>query len=92
MYLIRYVDNEHNNKFGVDFNRELENYMNDFYMRLPENMRYSKFEDFSDEDFENDEYGLRDMDFYKRWQNEKEPVELKVDTFIPVVDLTKIKF
>jgi hypothetical protein len=92
LYLIRYVDNEHNNKFGVDFNRELENYMNDFYMRLPENMRYSKFEDFSDEDFENDEYGLRDMDFYKRWQNEKEPVELKVDTFIPVVDLTKIKF
>jgi hypothetical protein len=46
----------------------------------------------TNEDFENDEHVLRDMDFYKRWQNEKEPVELKTDTFIPVVDLTKIKF
>ena len=66
--------------------------MNDFYMRLPENMRYSKFEDFSNEDFENDGDNFRDIDFYKRWQNEKEPVELKTDNFIPVVDLTKIKF
>jgi len=66
--------------------------MNDFYSRLPENMRYSKFEDFSDEDFESDENSLRSLDFYKRWQNEKDPVELKTDIFIPIVDLTKIKF
>ena len=91
-YLFRYVDDEYRNKFGIEFNRKLENYMNDFYMRLPENMRYSKFEDFSNEDFENDGDNFRDIDFYKRWQNEKEPVELKTDNFIPVVDLTKIKF
>jgi hypothetical protein len=92
LYLFRYVDEEYRDKFGTEFNRELEEYMNDFYMRLPENMRHSKFEDFSDEDFENDEDTSRNLDFYKKWQNEKEPVELKTDTFIPVVDLTKIKF
>jgi hypothetical protein len=92
LYLFRYVDDEYNNEFGIEFNRKLEEHMNDFYIRLPENMRYSKFEDFSDEDFENDEGAIRDIDFYKRWQNEKEPVELKTDVFTPVVDLTKIKF
>ena len=55
-------------------------------------MRYSRFEDFSDEDFKNDENATRDLDFYKKWQNEKEPVELKTDNFIPVVDLDKLKF
>lgn len=93
LYLFRYVDDEYRNKFGGEFNRKLEEHMNDFYMRLPENMRYFKFEDFSNEDFENDGDNFRgDLDFYKKWQNEKEPVELKTDTFIPVVDLTKIKF
>lgn len=93
LYLFKYVDDEYRNKFGIEFNRKLEEHMNDFYMRLPENMRYSKFEDFSDEDFENDEDNFRgDLDFYKKWQNEKEPVELKTDNFIPVVDLTKINF
>ena len=60
-------------------------------MLLPENMRYSKFEDLSSEDFENENF-RGDLDFYKKWQNEKEPVELKTDNFIPAVDLTKIKF
>ena len=92
LYLARYIDDEYKNDFGYEFNRDLENYMNDFYSRLPENMRYYKFEDYSDEDFETDEYKTRDLDFYKRWQNEKDPVELKTDIFIPIVDLTKIKF
>ena len=92
LYLARYVDDEYKNDFGYEFNRDLESYMNDFYSRLPENMRYYKFEDYSDEDFETDEYKTRDLDFYKRWQNERQPVELKTDIFIPVVDLTKIKF
>lgn len=92
LYLARYVDDGYRNDFGYEFNRDLENYMNDFYMRLPENMRYYKFEDYSDEDFETDEYKTRDLDFYKRWQNERQPLELKTDIFIPVVDLTKIKF
>jgi hypothetical protein len=92
LYLSRYVDDEYKNDFGYEYNRDLENYMNEFYMRLPENMRYYKFEDYSDEDFETDEYKSRDLDFYKRWQNERQPLELKTDIFIPVVDLEKIKF
>lgn len=92
LYLARYVDDEYKNDFGYEFNRDLESYMNDFYSRLPENMRYYKFEDYSDEDFESEENSFRDLDFYKRWQNERQPVELKTDIFIPVVDLTKIKF
>lgn len=91
-YLFRYVDDEYRNKFGGEYNRKLEEHMNDFYIRLPENMRYSKFEDFSSKDFENALNFRGDLDFYKKWQNEKDPVELKADNFIPVVDLTKIKF
>jgi hypothetical protein len=92
LYLFRYVDEEYKDKFGIEFNRKLEEHMNDFYTRLPEYMRYSRFEDFSDEDFKNDESATRDLDFYKKWQSEKEPVELKTDNFIPVVDLDKLKF
>lgn len=92
LYLSRYVDDEYKNDFGYEFNRDLESYMNDFYSRLPENMRYYKFEDYSDEDFESEENSYRDLNFYKRWQNERQPVELKPDIFIPIVDLKKIKF
>lgn len=92
LYLTRYVDDEYKNDFGYEYNRDLESYMNEFYIRLPENMRYYKFEGYSDEDFETDENNFRDLDFYKRWQNERQPIELKTDIFIPVVDLTKIKF
>jgi len=92
LYLLSYVDDKFKNDFGYEFNRKLEKFMDDIYTHLPENMINYKFEGFSDEDFDTDEFRTRDVSFYKRWQGEKEPIELKVDDYLPVVDLTKIKF
>lgn len=89
-YLMRYVDDEYEKDFGSGYNDAFINHMNSYYSRLPEYMRYYQFEGWSDEMLTNKLNNLS-LDSGKRWQEEKNPISLSINKWIPEVDLDKLK-
>jgi hypothetical protein len=96
LYLGRYVDDNFNDynggydRFGYKYNDEVKEELDRFYKHLPEYMRFFIFEGFEDSDFKSQkEYRDGDLDFYKKWQNKKEPVHINIGNWIPVFDLSK---
>ena len=88
-YLTRYTTSEFDNKFGYEYNNAVAKELNAFYSRLPLYMRFSKYEDFSEGDFINiDRHGLG-LEFFKKWQDSKEPMDINIGYWIPVFDLSK---
>ena len=89
LYLFRYVADELREKFGVDYNHEIEDEINRFYKHLPDYMRLSNFEGWSDERIENDEFNRIGKEFYIKWREKKEPVKLSLNEWIPEFDIKK---
>ena len=88
-YLMRYVDESAEKKYSVDYNMEFIKYMNSFYQHLPAYMRYSIFEGFSDDKLE--KAVAMSLEGAKRWQDEKEPVNMEISYWQPKVDFDKLK-
>jgi hypothetical protein len=86
-YLMRYTDNDLNERFGLEYNKIVEKELNSFYKHLPEYMRLSKFEGFEESDF-NYRHGLA-LDFYIKWQAAKEALDVGINEWVPVFDLSK---
>jgi hypothetical protein len=88
-YLMRYVDNELDDKFGSEYNKKVEHDLNMFYKHLPDYMRVSKYEGWDDSDFEKGDRNNIGIDFYKKWQAQKEAVDLGVGEWNPIFDPSK---
>ena len=85
-YLLIYMDDEFHNEYGSDFNNKFEKSMNTYYKNLPPGMCISKFEGWDDQRLI-DQTNLKvSPDFYIKWRDEKEPVDLRIDKFVPVIN------
>jgi len=87
MYLRRYVDNLYKDEYENNFNDKLNELLNKYYNLIPQSMQYTKFEGRTDDE-------LMDLgsgsDFYIRWRDEKEPINLEINYFYPQVDVDKL--
>lgn len=88
-YLMRYVENELNDKFGSEYNKQVDRELNAFYKHLPEYMRFSKYEGWEESDFEAVDKHNIGVEFYKKWQSQKEPLDVHISVWIPVFDASK---
>lgn len=88
-YLMRYVDESVEEDYSADYNSEFIKYMNSFYSHLPNYMRYSIFEGFSDDKLQ--KTVSMSLEGAKRWQDEKEPVKMEISQWQPKVDFDKLK-
>lgn len=88
-YLMRYVDESVEEDYSADYNAEFIKYMNSFYSHLPDYMRYSIFEGFSDDKLKKSV--SMSLEGAKRWQDEKEPVKMEISYWQPKVDFDKLK-
>jgi hypothetical protein len=88
MYLRRYVDNLYKDEYENNFNDKLNELLNKYYNLIPQSMQYTKFEGRTDDE-------LMDLgsgsDFYIRWRDEKEPINLEINYFYPQVNVNKLK-
>ena len=86
MYLRRYLDEEYKEDYSIEFNDNITKLMNNVYGMLPKDMQITKFQDRRD-----DELGmLNDPEFYLRWRDDKETIELEIDYFIPQVNVENL--
>ena len=90
MFLYRYVNEEYEDDYSIEYNMKLENLMNHLYQRLPREMRITKFEGKSDEYFVRTTATNQQPEFYIKWRDEKEPIVLEVGYFYPQVDVNKL--
>lgn len=90
MYLRRYVSDENDKDYSVEYNIQFENLMNHLYQRLPSEMRITKFEGKSDEYFWRTVATNSKPEFYIKWRDEKEPIVLDLGYFYPQVDVDKL--
>jgi hypothetical protein len=88
-YLMRYTDESAKENYSSDYNSEFTKYMNSFYSHLPDYMRYSIFEGYSDDQLEKET--SMSLESAKRWQNEKEPVRTEISYWKAKVDFDKLK-
>lgn len=88
LYLMRYVNSKLKDEYGWEYNDKIKDYMSGFYKNLPQYMRYSILEGFSDEQIRNQQYSLS---FGKSWQESLDPVNVEIKNWIPIVDHNKIK-
>lgn len=88
-YLMRYTDESDKEEYASDYNAEFIKYMNSFYSHLPDYMRYSIFEGWSDKKIENEL--AMSLEMGKRWQDEKEPIKVEISYWQPKVDFDKLK-
>jgi hypothetical protein len=89
LYLMRYVDSDLSSEFGNEYNKLVEDSLNVFYKHLPEYMRHSKFEGWTDSEFEEVDKHNIGVDFYKRWQEQKEPLDVHLSNWVPIFDPSK---
>lgn len=88
-YLLIYIDDEMTEGYGIEFNNIFEKSMNTYYKNLPPGMCISKFEGWDDEkltDLSTKFSSSVSPDFYIKWREEKEPVDLRIDKFVPVIN------
>lgn len=90
MYLRRYVSDENDKDYSIEYNIQFENLMNHLYQRLPKEMRITKFEGKSDEYFWRTVATNSKPEFYIKWRDEKEPIVLELGYFYPQVDVSKL--
>ena len=88
-YLMRYVENDLNDEFGNEYNKAVEKELNAFYKHLPDYMRLSKYEGWEESDFEKIDRHNIGIDFFKRWQSQKEALDINISEWIPVFDTSK---
>lgn len=90
MYLRRYVDEKYKEEYSTDYNSDMNDILNKYHQLLPESIRVTKFEGRTDEDLRQLGNNSFDAEFFFRWRDEKEPVELEVEYFFPTVDINKL--
>lgn len=90
LYLRRYVTDEDDDIYSVEYNKRFDDLMNHLYQRLPSEMRVTKFEGKSDEYFVRNTATNRDPEFWIKWRDEKEPIVLEIGYFYPQVDVNKL--
>ena len=77
-YLMSYVDDQYEDKFGYDYNDQLEKYLYMAYRSLPKDMRYLQFEKWRGEN-----------DIESSIKADEVTVEFRIRDFVPIFDVTK---
>jgi len=100
-YLMLFIDHHsdiNREKYGWEFNKELQNIINKYYSRLPKWMTYSQFEGMSDEELfdlaKKSNYNPVSMskeEFYVKWRNSEEPIEFTISSFVPIINKEKLR-
>lgn len=78
-YLMSYLDDEHMDQFGFQFNNEIETYMSRSYGTLPK--------EFKSTQYEFNKYGLSVIE--KSVKESEYPMEFRIRNFIPVFNVLK---
>lgn len=92
-YLSRYVDYPDREKVGSAYNNNIKTFIEKMNSGLPTGIKFLKFEDFTDEELDNVRSNLdarNALYFYKRWKDDKEPIEFDINNWIPKVDFSKL--
>ena len=77
-YLMTYVDEQYEGKFGYEYNNQLEQYMHDAYRSLPKDMKYLQYEKWDGED-----------DIETSIKSDQYTVEFRIRDFVPIFDSSK---
>lgn len=77
-YLMTYVDDQYEGKFGNNFNNQLEQYMYNAYRSLPKDMKYLQYESWKGEN-----------DIESSIKADETTVEFRIRDFVPIFDITK---
>lgn len=85
-YLMTFMDDQFRPDYGMDFNAKLEKSMNTYYKNLPPGMCLTRYEGWSDDRLRDNSSEMLPADFYTKWRDEKEPVDLRIDNFIPIIN------
>jgi hypothetical protein len=78
-YLMTYVDDQYEGKFGYQYNNQLEQYMYDAYRSLPKDMKYLQYE----------KWDGGDNDIETSIKSDQHTVEFRIRDFVPIFDVTK---
>ena len=78
-FMMRYVDEKYKEDYSWEFNVKLEKLFSNYYKSLPDSVTYKKFENYTGDD-----------PFYIRWRDEKVPMDIKIETIYPQVDVDKL--
>ena len=70
---------DHIKDYSWEFNVKLEKLFSNYYKSLPDSVTYKKFENYTGDD-----------PFYIRWRDEKVPMDIKIETIYPQVDVDKL--
>lgn len=87
-YLMSFVDEQYRKSFNNEFNNQLEENLSKIYEILPKHLIHTKFENVPDD------YTISkkiSKDFLEKWKLELEPVDLRIKSFIPKVNLDEFK-
>jgi hypothetical protein len=79
VYMMRYVDQEYKEDYSWEFNVKLEKLFTNYYKSLPDSVTYKKLENYTG-----------DESFYITWRDEKVPMDIKIETIYPQVDVDKL--
>ena len=77
-YLMSYVDDQYEDKFGSDYNNQLEKYLHMAYRSLPKDMRYLQYEKWRGEN-----------DIESSIKADEATVEFRIGNFVPIFDISK---
>jgi hypothetical protein len=93
-YLSRYIEGGDFENFGTNYNLKIRAFIEKMNSALPIGIRFLKFEDFTDEELESVRGNLdvrNVLSFYKKWKEDKEPIEFDIHQWIPKVDFSRLK-
>ena len=79
LYMMRYVDQEYKEDYSWEFNVKLEKLFTNYYKSLPSSVTYKKLENYTG-----------DSSFLISWRDEKVPMDIKIETIYPQVDVDKL--
>jgi hypothetical protein len=79
LYMMRYVDQEYKEDYSWEFNSKLEKLFSNYYKSLPSSVTYKKLENYTG-----------DESFLITWRDEKVPMDIKIETIYPQVDVDKL--
>ena len=77
-FLMAYVDDQYEDKFGYQYNNQLEEYMYTAYRSLPKDMKYLQYEKWDGED-----------DIESSIKSDQITAGFRIRDFVPIFDVTK---
>ena len=79
LYMMRYVDEKYKDDYDWAFNDKLSKLFSNYYKALPSSVTHKKLENYTGDD-----------SFLISWIDEKLPMDIKIDTIYPQVDVDKL--